>query len=210
MSWFNMFGGGDKSSNSTTNQTYNTTNNTQNTSTSTSNSTNNVKDYSQHDSSYNSHNLTNNDNRVFNTTDNGAVKAALDMAEKANVGAYDYGVKISTNAMDAIGQSAHLSQQISEKAMTQNSDLANMLAKRAIDNSKDFADSFAKAETDFGHILADKLSIAADKTAENARIANGQVADAWNNAKTGNGLGDFKYVLYVLGAISAIAVFKKG
>lgn len=95
------------------------------------------------------------------------------------------------------------------------------ILKSSIDANKSafqtYADNLAggqKNALDFGVHVTDSafasVKQANDSTAEVARIAMANNADAWNNAKTGNGLGDMKYVLYAFAAVFGLMMWKRG
>lgn len=79
-----------------------------------------------------------------------------------------------------------------------------------------FADTMGASEKnalDFGVRVTDDAFAAVkqsgDSTAEIARIAMANTADAWNNAKTGAGLGDYKYVAYAALGVFALMAWKR-
>ncbi|MBB5190703.1 hypothetical protein HNQ50_001425 [Silvimonas terrae] len=123
----------------------------------------------------------------------------------------------STNNIDASDHS------ITQNITTDGGAIASAAAtaQAAIAANKDAFTSFGnnlldsqKNALDFGvHVTDsafDAVKASNDSTADIARIAMANNADAWNNAKTGNGLGDLKYVLYAFAGVFALMMWKRG
>ena len=93
--------------------------------------------------------------------------------------------------------------------------LSSMLDSQrvATEFSNKTVDSAMKAIGETNHISETISKSAIDKIAETSRLAQSNVANAWENAKTaeaGKSMGDFKYIIFGLIGVFALLAYKRG